>query len=132
MADHTGAPVPSTGYLGSGPVSASFRFLKGCVALTITVSQHPTLKLCPVPMTPTQSNGAFPRTTPLSLPPESAIIAMPPAPPLPPPPPVLELASATLDAPPAELTSMPPTPLVGEPDAPEVVGSTSALVLSPQ
>src|SRR5947207_10387524 len=104
IADHIGVPVPSTGYFGSGPVSASFRFLKGCAALRTTVSQHPTLKLCPVPMMPTQSNGDLPSAPP-SRPESDIVVPAPPAPPLPipPPPVVLELASsAPVASPPAE------------------------------
>src|SRR6266487_786483 len=112
MADHTGAPVPSTGYLGSGPVSTSFKFLKGCVVLTGAPPQHPVLRLCPVPMTPTQSKGDLPRAPPSR--PESAAVPVPPAPA---PPAAFELASASLAAPPAEL---PDTPPVGDPAEPDV------------
>src|SRR5450432_2725973 len=133
MADHTGAPVPSTGYLGSGPVSASFRFLNGCVVLRTTVSQQPTLKLCPVPRTPTQSNGDFPSTPPSR--PESMVApALPPAPTtaVPAPPAVPELASFALTAPPALLPAVPPEPSTGDPADPPADVPAFGSVLSPQ
>ena len=63
IVDHCAVAAPLMG-IGIGSRSSSFKFLNGCVGLTI---RFPTdERLWPLPMMPTQSNGGLPKTTPPS------------------------------------------------------------------
>src|SRR5262249_49846208 len=53
------SPLPSSGYRGSGPSSCSLRLLKGWAVLIGVPAAAPMDRLCPVPITPTQSASGW-------------------------------------------------------------------------